>query len=414
MEEIQHCNKCGFCLPACPTYQLTGNELHSPRGRIAMVEAAIHGEIDVGRGLEESLTYCLDCRACEVACPSGVRYHRVLESGRNLLRKTRARPMSFAVRQILRLVKRPGRLRTAVRLGERIMRVIQPRPLKPLIPLLGYKEQNIPPLTANASPEASVQFFEGCVMQAQFSDANQSAKNLLGRGRIATVSPERQGCCGALHLHSGYTEDAKAMARNNIEAFEDVNDSLIVNTAGGCGAMLMQYGELLADDPLWSERARRFSQRVRDWATVFREVSQKVPLEGQGQRVVLQNSCHLVNVEHAGEDSVALLRTVAGDTFISYPEQDRCCGSAGTYNIEHPAWASEILESKMALLTTIAPDVLIVNNPGCHLQMRQGMSRLNGNTESVQHIAVYLERAAERAEKRTQREGANYAKTSPT
>lgn len=369
-----------------------------------MVEAAVHGEIEVGSGLEESLTYCLDCRACESACPSGVRYHRVLESGRNLLRQQRKQPTSFAVKQILRLVKRPNRLRRAIRIASLLRPVMHYNAVKPLVPLMGYTEQDVRPLPMKSDPKMSVQFFEGCVMSAQFADVNQAAKNLLARGQIATVSPIAQGCCGALHLHTGHRDEAKAMARNNIQAFEQDMQSLIVNTAGGCGAMLMEYEELLSDDPLWSDRAKRFSKRVRDWTSVFKDVCGKVPLEGQGIRVVVQNSCHLVNVEHAGEDVVALLRAVSNDTFVSYSDQDRCCGSAGVYNIEHPQWGLAILDNKMKVLGKIAYDVIVVNNPGCHLQMRQGIKRQNGNMEAIQHIAIYLEQAAQTAENHAQRE----------
>ena len=162
----------------------------------------------------------------------------------------------------------------------------------------------------------------------------------------------------------------------------------------------MQYDELLTDDVAWAERARKFSARVRDWATVFRTVAERVPLQGQNHRVALQNSCHLVNVEHAGEDSVKLLQNVPGDTFIPYSGQDRCCGSAGIYNIEHPDWALAILAEKMDTLESVHPDIIVVNNPGCHLQMRQGAIRRYGNGNMVQHLAVYLEYAAEKAENR--------------
>ncbi|WP_053958737.1 (Fe-S)-binding protein [Sulfobacillus thermosulfidooxidans] len=402
-EDIEHCNKCGFCLPVCPTYQLTSNELQSPRGRIAMIEAAIEGEIEIGEGLEDSLSHCLDCRACETACPSGVRYHRILEAGRDMLQspsygKGRKR-LSFATQQILKLVKKPHWLRRAVRVGNRLNKVSLPKPLQSLTPFLGYTEQQIAKVTISSSTATmAVEFFKGCIMSAQFADANQAAKNLLARGGIPSDSPIHQGCCGALHLHSGFTEEAKAMARQNINAFRH-SEKLIVNTAGGCGAMLMQYGELLADDPQYADDARQFSARVRDWATVFKQVQHKVPLRGSGQRIALQNSCHLVNVEHAGQDTVDLLNVVTGDIFVPYSGQDSCCGSAGTYNIEQREWALGILEQKMTVLADKHPDIIIVNNPGCHLQMRWGMTRYHLDPNSVQHLAVYLERAAQRAER---------------
>ncbi|WP_081503262.1 (Fe-S)-binding protein [Sulfobacillus thermosulfidooxidans] len=402
-EDIEHCNKCGFCLPVCPTYQLTSNELQSPRGRIAMIEAAIQGEISIGEGLDDSLSHCLDCRACETACPSGVRYHRILETGRDMLRsashsKQRSQ-LSFATRQILKLVKKPQWFRGVVRVGNRFKKISLPKPLESLKPFLGYTEQQIAKVTLSSSTATfAVEFFEGCIMSAQFADANQAAKNLLARGGIQSDSPAQQGCCGALHLHSGYAEEAKAMARQNIDVFLH-SEKLIVNTAGGCGAMLMQYGELLADDPKYADKARQFSARVRDWATVFNRVQHKVPLRGSGKRVTLQNSCHLVNVEHAGQDTVDLLKGVTGDLFVPYSGQDSCCGSAGTYNIEQREWAMSILEQKMIILADMQPDLIIVNNPGCHFQMRWGVQRYDWDADRVQHLAVYLERAAQRAER---------------
>ncbi len=407
LNEIDHCNKCGFCLPACPTYQLTGDELASPRGRIAMVEAVARGEMAVGPGLEQALTYCLECRACETACPSGVRYHRILSAGRTALTAFRPRRVGWAARQMLRLVKHPRMLRSVSTLSNHLKMMPVPAPLKPLKPLLGYEERQIPVRSSPLSPQRGVEFFEGCVMSAIFPDANRAAKNLLQRGGLGIDSPTTQQCCGALHLHAGHVQEAQGLARTNIQAFERSSaDALIVNTAGGCGAMLMEYGELLQDDPVWAQRAQAFSARVRDWTTVFRSVAAGVPLAGTGERVIMQNSCHLVNVEQAGPDAEFLASHVAGDIFVRFAGQDSCCGSAGLYNIEHPAWALAILDKKMEAVALTHPDRILVNNPGCHLQMRWGALRSNMPAGSVEHLATYLERAAQRAasERRVTRE----------
>ena len=398
LEDIDHCNKCGFCLPACPTYQLTGSELDSPRGRIAMVEAAARQEIEVGPGLEESLTYCLACRACETACPSGVPYHRILEAGLSQLRRLRPHRLRWASRGMLTLVRHARWLGSLSAMGSHAKQWPMPEALAPLVPLMGYQSQSVPVLPQPEHPRAHVSFFRGCVMSAVFPDANHSAENLLKRAKVAVDTPGGQKCCGALHLHAGEHETALAMAKQNILAFEAGGDDLIVNTAGGCGAMLMEYGELLKGDPVWAERARNFSSRVRDWSTVFRPLADFVPLEGGSERVLLQNSCHLVNVEHAGQDASNLAGSVEGDQFVPYSGQDRCCGSAGIYNIEHPAWSAAILDSKMSAVASLKPDRILVNNPGCHLQMRWGAERAGLAAASVEHLATYLEQAARRAE----------------
>ncbi len=365
-----------------------------------MVEAAVRGEIEVGTALDTSLTYCLACRACETACPSGVQYHRILDAGRNMLAKRRLQPLSPAIRQILRLVRHPRWLRRMSKLGNHLKRFPVPSSLQVLLPLLGYKEHKVSSVSIPRESHGSLQFFEGCVMSAVFPDANQAAKNLLQRGGFTIDCPTHQQCCGALHLHAGQTDTAKELAKQNILAFEaSASERPIVNTAGGCGAMLMEYGELFREDPQWADRAWRFSARIRDWTTVFRSISQNVPLMGSGERVTLQNSCHLVNVEHAGQDSVFLAQQVFHDIFVALPSQDSCCGSAGVYNITHPEWAQGLLDKKMVDVSLIRPDRILVNNPGCHLQMRWGAEQRNHMSEgTVEHLATYLDRAATRAQ----------------
>ncbi|MCY0880553.1 MAG: heterodisulfide reductase-related iron-sulfur binding cluster, partial [Firmicutes bacterium] len=217
---------------------------------------------------------------------------------------------------------------------------------------------------------------------------------------IETQTVPQQGCCGALHLHTGDEEEAKRLARQNIAAFEArPEEEWIVNTAGGCGAMLMEYGRLLADDPIWAQRAERFSRRIRDWSTALKEKGKALVYQGSGERVTLQNSCHLVNVEKAGDDPVTLIRQVQGDEFVPIAGQNSCCGSAGVYNLTHTDMSLQVLDRKMQEVDQAAPDRILVNNPGCHLQMQWGVSRLSpaGGPE-VEHVARYLYRAAVRAQ----------------
>lgn len=400
LAEINHCNKCGFCLPACPTYRLTGNEVDSPRGRIALVEGALNDEIAADEGLEQSLSYCLGCRACETACPSGVQYHRVLEAGRKLLDTTRPkhRGLTLLPRTLLRLTRRPQRMAAMARLGERAGRWPVPRRLRALTPMLGYRPQAIPKSPSHSQTLGDAAFFRGCVQEALFSDANQAAVELLSLAGYAVNAPSGQTCCGALAWHAGREEEARALARANIAAFEASGEAPVVNTAGGCGAMLSDYGEILADDPEWSERAARFSERVKDWAQLLDDVPEPLSFQGTGERITLQNSCHLINVEGGGDRPAKLVARVAGDTFVPISSQDRCCGSAGIYNIQHPNWASRLLDIKMVDVTEAQPDRVLVVNPGCQLQMTLGVHQA-GMTAEVEHLARYLYRAFLRAQR---------------
>ncbi len=396
LQEIDQCNKCGFCLPVCPTYQITGNELASPRGRIAMVEGLARGEIGVGPALAESLDYCLGCRACETACPSGVHYEVILEAGKTQLRQARGpgNREPWLVQQALKQVGNPDRLGRMVRLARRLKGLPWPRRIKQFTPMLGARavmpEKVLP---EEATPNGPVQFFRGCMMSAVFPEANQAAENLLVMSGHSVEVPEGQTCCGALHWHAGDADTARALAQRNIESFEE-HPGWVVNTAGGCGAMLQEYERLFGDDPDWGHRAQQFSARIRDWSTVLLQSGGPLIMKGQGERVTLQNSCHLVNVEKAGDDAVAIVQQIQDHEFVPIAGQNTCCGSAGVYNLTHPDWALKILDQKMTEVRGVSARRILVNNPGCQLQMQWGAERIaEDGTVVVEHLATYTYRA---------------------
>ncbi len=397
LQETDHCNKCGFCLPACPTYRLTRQELHSPRGRIAMVEAAVRGELTTTAGLEEALSYCVGCRACELACPSGVRYERILETGRSLLVEggSTAFRGSLAARTALYLAPRKHTFRSFARWGSLARRV-------PLADLVSDYAVMLPESTGRSQPSRTmprpsptgprVAFFSGCVMDAMFAEANRMAQQLLTAAGYRVFQLPSETCCGAIHLHSAQPAEAQRLAKANIAAFESEAADWIVNTAGGCGAMLQEYPELFAQDPAWKERAERFSARVRDFSSLLvAEEARPLGYLGDGSRVVLQNSCHLVNVQRVGDHPVQLLRQVTGNTFVPYADQNFCCGAGGLYNINHREWARGILDDKMDKVAALEPTKIIVNNPGCHMQMLWGVERHKERVHAkVEHLATYL------------------------
>lgn len=401
--QINHCNKCGFCLPACPTYRLTRNELDSPRGRIAMVEGVLRDEIAAGEGLEHSLSYCLGCRACETSCPSGVEYHHILEAGKRSLDQSRPghRGITFVPRLLLKLTTKPRRMRRLAYWARRAERLPLPQSLRDLLPMLRYQSETVAHASPAQTPRRTAAFFRGCVQEALFGDANQAAVEVLSVAGYEVAVPGGQTCCGALAWHAGRVDEARDLARENIKAFETADTGVIVNTAGGCGAMLSEYDAILADDPDWAERALRFSRQVRDFAAALGELPELPRLVGSGERVALQNSCHLVNVEGGGEWPAKLIGAVQGDTLAALAGQDRCCGSAGIYNIQHPDWATRLLDVKMTEIVAEKPSRVLVVNPGCQLQMTMGVNRA-GLDATVEHLARYLYRAFLRGQRETE------------
>lgn len=406
LEEINHCNKCGFCLPSCPTYRLTGQELHSPRGRIALVEAAARGELGSLGALEEALTYCVGCRNCETACPSGVHYERILEAGRTYLtrRQRRGYPRSFASQQALKLAKHPTRFRAIVQLARRMTGLPLPGSWARFRAMLPPAARAVPEAPARQSPPTlgTLLFFEGCVMTASFEEVNRAAKRLLAAAGYTVVSLPQQTCCGAIHWHSGEAAEARALARQNLQAYARFVERQevvgVVNTAGGCGAMLTEYPRLLADDPAWLPIAQRLAAMVHDFTYyLWGEQGPRLPLVGSRERVTLQNSCHLVNVAKGGQEPVRLLQAVAGDQYVPFFGQELCCGSGGVYNLVHTDWALGMLDQKMQAMAGVHPQRILVNNPGCHLQLQWGVRRHPEVGAEVEHLATYLWRCYTRA-----------------
>lgn len=385
VEELSHCNKCGFCLPACPTYLATGDEFLSPRGRLALAEAAVAGEMPVGEELAETFALCLGCRACESACPSGVRYGRVYEAVRATLFETARRYTAPpAARLLLNLVRDRRRFARAVRAG-RALRSVLPAAARAV---LDAAPPDPGPPTAPAGTGEPVQYFLGCVGEAVTAGANRAAVTLLARAGFAVGIPESQGCCGALHAHAGDLEAARVLARANVAAFER-HPGQVVNHAGGCGAFLKEYGHLLADDPAWRSRAEAFAARVRDLSEALGEAPRPLRWRGRGDRVALQNSCHLVHVQRIGALPGRLVAEVAEDRLVPWEGSERCCGSAGLYSLLEPEMAARVAAPSLDGLRRAKPTVLLVNNPGCALQWRKTL-REAGWDLPVRYLSEYL------------------------
>jgi glycolate oxidase iron-sulfur subunit len=391
---LDPCVHCGFCLPACPTYLVTGDEGHSPRGRIVLMRALERGEMDANDpGLFEHLDACLGCRGCEPACPSGVGYGRGFEAAREQLFQARGlspaarvvlgvfrhrlawRPL-FALARLLRATGLPRLLagRNQLRFGMGMLAASAEAREKTERTEKTEKTEAIPssappssaPPSSPSSP--SVALFRGCVMGALFNHVHDATRRTLEANGYRIVERAGQVCCGALHEHAGDRGGATGLAQANVEALAEGTDFVVVNSAG-CGALLKDYGHLLG-----TEGAARLGAKVRDVSELLAERGPRTgaPLELD---VAYDAPCHLQHAQKVHEAPLALLRAVPGLRLRLLPGSDRCGGSAGIYSVLRPRMARAVLDQKIAGLSaaTPRPDFVVTGNPGCLMQIGAGL-----------------------------------------
>ncbi len=415
-DETFSCVQCGYCLPACPTYQVLEKESASPRGRIALVKAAAEGKIDVAEDLTSPIDLCLGCRACEAVCPTGVPYGAILEGAKETIQKNKQeKPLVKGIKRMLfqGVFPYPRRLKvftslvwiyqkTGMRKAVRLLRIPDRLPYH-----LGEFERVLPDAPSPSSflrkrrsgqheerTKAKVAFFAGCIMDSLFHEINRKSIELLEAVGCEIVIPQTQSCCGALHAHAGELEQAKVLAKRNIEAFEAMGADWIVNNAGGCGAMLNEYDHLLADEPEWADRAKTFVAKSRDITVILAQLGPLPFRKEIPSLVTYQDSCHLRNVQKVVSQPRELLRSIPGVQYTELPGAEGCCGSAGIYSLLQYETSMKVLDQKMEAVQTINPAIVVTSNPGCHLQMRMGIQRasLDSRMKAV-HIVELLHEA---------------------
>jgi glycolate oxidase iron-sulfur subunit len=426
-ENANRCVQCGYCLPVCPTYLTMGKESASPRGRINLVRLAAEGQIEIGEHLAQPLDLCLGCRACEVACPVNVPYGSILEAAKEAiaLHQQNASELGKSVksadgrlkRKVTSLVLRklfpyPRRLRLAgsgmwlyqrMRLGKlvRASKILERR-FAPLAafervipevesPFRRYRWGEVFP--AKGGKKARVAFFAGCVMDAMMSRINRQTIELLTMAGLEVIVPKGQICCGALHAHQGYTEQAREHAKRNIEAFEAAGADYYVNNAGGCGAMLKEYPHMFQDDPKWCERARQFAARSKDITQLLVEFGPLPYVKPVEAVVTYQDSCHLRNVQGVSKEPRQLIQSIPGVKFAEMEQSELCCASGGIYNLQHYQESMQILDGKMEKAKKTKADIIVTTNPGCMLQMKLGVDRagMAGDTAAVHLVELLAE-----------------------
>ena len=422
---IQQCMHCGLCLPTCPTYDETKHERNSPRGRIALMRAVADQELAVTGAFADEMSYCLGCLACQTACPAGVNYAELLETARNDVEQAHVR--SAPGRSFWRgvtlgyLFMHPRTLRGAGRLLRfyqwsgmealaRMLGIVRLMPsalrrLEPQAPRIAPVFSNTLIAPVEQPPDGparyTVALLTGCVQDLVFPELNRDTADVLLANGCIVYTPPVQPCCGSLHAHNGERELARTLARRMIDLIPpDTYDAIITN-AGGCGSHLRHYSALLGDDETYAARAHEWDRKVRDvheWLVSIDYRRPDAPPLGEGIRVTYHDSCHLAHGQKVVGQPRAIVRSLAGVSFVELGESAWCCGSAGIYNITQPEQSEKLLERKVRNVLATGASIVTAANPGCHLQILRGLRNAGSDVE-VQAPVSLLARAyrAERA-----------------
>jgi glycolate oxidase iron-sulfur subunit len=439
---INTCIHCGLCLPACPTYRETGVEMSSPRGRIYLIKAVNEGRVGLDSEVFlEQMSQCLNCRACEAVCPSGVRYGAILEASRAQIeqarkaavldhqskipwtaqgwqnRKSKIRPRPWPQRflrraifgglfkhmdlfrtfsTVMRLYQRSGAQRLARKSG--LLKWLKLQEMESILPPVNHRftipqGQRFP---AEGQRNYTVALLSGCIMSTAFANVHDATIRVLQKNGCDVLLPPNQGCCGALHIHSGDLDGGRDLARRNIAAFEGLDlDAIIVNAAG-CGSTLKEYDHLLYDDPAWRSRAEAVSAKVKDIYEFLAAIElNRSALGPLPISVTYQEPCHLAHAQRIMVQPRLLLKAIPQLELREMPESALCCGSAGIYNLTQPQMAQQLAARKINNALTTGAQVIATANPGCALQLAAEL-RCRGVDVQMRYIVELLDESYRR------------------
>ena len=404
-ELASDCVHCGFCLPTCPTYTLWGEEMDSPRGRIYLMQAGLDGE-PLTDSMVGHFDACLGCMACVTACPSGVQYDRLIEATRAQVERRHRRPLGDRLLReaIFALFPHPRRLRalrgplSAYRRSGLQRLVQRSGVLDRISPTLAAMEALAPPvrpaprlperIAARGERRAVVGMLTGCVQREFFPRVNAATARVLAMEGCDVVVPRSQGCCGALSVHNGREAEAQAFARRTVDVFEAAGVEHVVVNAAGCGSSMKEYADLLADDPAYAERARRFAAQVRDVSELLAELGPVAARHPLPVTVAYHDACHLGHAQGVRAQPRALLRGIPGLELREIADPEICCGSAGIYNLLHPHAAGELGDRKARAVLATGAELLVTANPGCLMQVASSVSRQGGRIGLAHTVEV--------------------------
>ena len=405
-QTLDACTHCGLCLPTCPTYRELGLETDSPRGRIYLIQAVLDGETPVNEDFAKYIYRCLDWRACETACPSGIHYGEIIEAARAIYEMNVERPKEVEFwRNLVFNQLLPYKDRLDILFG--LMWFYQQSGLQTLTRKLGLLKlmgkmgemEGMLPKLPNPTRKAEIRnfmpaegkakyrlgFIPGCVMNQIFVDTNLSTIRVLNKNGCDVMVPSQQNCCGALHVHNGAYDTALKLAKQNLDAFDDeVLDAIVINAAG-CGATLKEYEVLMKNESeAYQQKAEQFCRKVKDISEFLAEIDFQSPTNPIKRKVTYDAPCHLVHGQQVQSQPLKLLQSIPGLDLIPLRESDWCCGSAGIYNILQPEIADKFLQQKIECLTETKAEIVATGNPGCLLQIEAGI-KANRLSMQVMH-----------------------------
>jgi glycolate oxidase iron-sulfur subunit len=396
---LQQCMHCGMCLPTCPTYEETKRERNSPRGRIALMRAIADNKITTSRDFADEMYYCLGCLACETACPAGVDYAHLFEMAR--AESERSGVLKNPARDLVRagslrwLFRRQWRVRLLARglwiyQATGLQRLVRALKLTYILPKkIRNLEKKSPTASAQFTPQLvalrekaiqerrfTVGLLSGCVQDVLYSSINKDTADVLRANGCEVITPRAQGCCGSLHGHNGDLETARALARDLIAAFPLAECDAIITNAAGCGSHLKHFDRLLADDPVYREKAVEWSRKVKDIHQWLAEIGFRKPAKSAKslpQKVTYHEACHLCHGQKITQQPREVLRAIPGLELVELQESTWCCGSAGIYSITQPEMAQKLMDRKKLNIETTQAATVATANPGCLLQIEQGL-----------------------------------------
>ncbi len=408
-DDLYKCVQCGFCLNACPTYLETGLEAESPRGRLTLMKAVNEGRVDMTPTVTRHWDLCLQCRACEIACPSGVPYGRIMMATRAEMKSRVKRPLRERFAREVgfnRLLPKPKLMRTFGKMtrfyqrsGARditkkmgVMRVLPKRYtyLDESLPTMGtdFFEADGRVVKPNGRIKARVSLLGGCVMSMMHADTMNATLRVLVHNGFEVHLPAEQGCCGSLNMYAGERATAREMAANNISALLSMNPDAVISSSAGCGSTMKEYGELLDGEDMAGELA----SKTRDIHELLSEYGWKAPNGRINAKIVFQDPCHLLSTQRISDPPREILKSIPGVELVDMDEPTVCCGSAGTYSITQRDMSMRLGDRKARNIVASGASQMATGNPGCALQLKNALGRANADI-SVRYVVDLLDEA---------------------
>jgi glycolate dehydrogenase iron-sulfur subunit len=417
---LSQCIHCGLCLSVCPTYDITKLERSSPRGRIKLIKSVARGEMPITNTFSYEMNFCLDCQACETACPAGVKYGSMVEAARveisqhpellniDFASKTKRKLQKFILNNIFTSKKK---FKAAARLlsfyqksglqkflhSSGLFRILFPKlsEIDKLSPVVSnqFSDETIPEYS---SPKGEVKyktaFLSGCLMNVMFADINKDTVDVLTECGCSIFTPKEQICCGSLSGHNGELESSKKLARHTIDVFLKGEYDFLISNSAGCAAFMKEYSHLLAEDPEYSEKAKLFSSKVREFTEFINNEHIDLPLHKIKESITYHDACHLAHTQKITSAPRELLKSIPNLNYIELNESLWCCGSAGIYNVTQYDSSMIILKRKMENIKDTNADIVVTGNPGCISQLKYGANKFNIKVD-VLHPAALIKRA---------------------